>query len=145
LKHMDFTYTKENEDGTETEVTVKVPQKWEICGNCDGEGRHMNSAIRNHAYTPEEFNEAFDDEESRHAYFNGGYDVNCEDCLGEGKILVVNEEAFEVQDKEAYDAWVEGERQERYIDRENEAERRFEAGCEAAITGNWDDFYDGNY
>ena len=82
----------ENDEGEEVEHTF--PAINEVCGRCEGYGTHLNPSIGQHAYTLEEFNEAFDDDESREAYFTRGgmYDVRCEQCHGNKVIQVIDEE-----------------------------------------------------
>jgi hypothetical protein len=82
----------ENE-GSDDEVVHEIPGKFEVCARCEGHGTHLNPSIGEHAYTQEEFNEAFDDEESREAYFTRGgmYDVTGEECKGMRVMLVPDE------------------------------------------------------
>lgn len=56
---------------------------WMICPCCEGEGK---SSAYLGDFTMSEFNEAFDDENSRAAYFRGDYDRPCNVCGGTGKI-----------------------------------------------------------
>lgn len=63
------------------ESEVRGP--WVICPTCEGDGHHSRHLG---SYTQSEFYEAFDDEESRQMYFNGGYDKTCHTCEGSGKI-----------------------------------------------------------
>ena len=70
------------EEGDEEEV--EVPARFEVCPRCEGHGTHLHEAIGSHAYTQEEFDDAFSDEEERAAYFQRGgrYDVCCTECKG---------------------------------------------------------------
>lgn len=70
---------------------VTYPAKWEICSRCDGEGTHVNPSIDGHGISAHD--EIWDDEEFHHNYFSGVYDVQCYDCGGAGKQLVVDEDA----------------------------------------------------
>lgn len=63
------------------ESEVRGP--WVICPTCSGDGHHCQHLG---SYTQEEFYDAFDDEESRQMYFDGGYDKTCHTCEGSGKI-----------------------------------------------------------
>ncbi len=57
------TVTWEDDDGIEQ--SVDLPGKHQVCGNCDGHGTHLREGMREHAYTSEEFEDAFHDEEDR--------------------------------------------------------------------------------
>lgn len=56
---------------------------WFICEVCEGEGR---SSAYLGAFTMSEFEETFDDFESREDYFAGRYDKPCKACKGSGKV-----------------------------------------------------------
>ena len=83
--------TYENDDGEE--VQVELSAKNEVCSRCEGFGTHLTPSIGEHAYSREEFEEAFSDEEDRAQYFQRGgiYDVTCEECHGNKVVLVVDE------------------------------------------------------
>lgn len=70
--------------------------RWIICSSCDGEGHH---AKRFGCMTMTEFQETFDDEESRADYFAGAYDERCDPCNGTGK-LRDTEESRELLDRQ---------------------------------------------
>lgn len=86
------TYTVENEDGEEYQI--ELPTRFEVCPRCEGHGKHLHPAIGEHAYSVEEFNEAFDDDDERAAYFTRGgrYDVTCEQCHGDRVVEVIDAE-----------------------------------------------------
>jgi hypothetical protein len=88
---MNIEFTWEDDEGVEHEETL--PAKFEVCERCKGHGVHLHPDIGSHAYSQEEFDEAFDDEESREAYFTRGsmFDVQCEVCKGQRVIKVVDE------------------------------------------------------
>lgn len=65
------------------EVSKPDHSPWIICPTCDGEGHHSRHLG---SFTMSEFNECFDDEESREGYFSGRYDQSCNTCQGTGKI-----------------------------------------------------------
>jgi hypothetical protein len=87
---VEFTVT--NDDGED--ITHELPSRFEVCSRCDGHGTHLTPSIGEYAYSEEEFNEAFDDDEDREAYFERGgkYDVRCETCHGKRVEEVVDEE-----------------------------------------------------
>lgn len=89
---------------------------WAICGRCNGDGGHSH---RLGAFTLDEFNQDFDDEEQER-YFAGGYDETCEVCGGSGKVRTpANEE----------------EREEAQADAEVDAEQRYWQRVEAYACG----------
>lgn len=55
---------------------------WGICSRCNGDGGHSH---RLGAFSSDEFDAEFDDEEQER-YFAGGYDETCEVCDGAGKV-----------------------------------------------------------
>lgn len=80
----------------EVERELVLPATFEVCGRCEGHGTHLNPSIGEHAYSQEEFDEAFDDDESREAYFKRGgmYDVQCQECHGKRVVAVLDESRF---------------------------------------------------
>ena len=90
---MSIEFTHENDEGEE--VTYVLPSKFEVCNACDGHGTHLNRSIGEHAYTSEEFHEAFFEDEDKEEYFRHGgkYDVTCEDCKGNCVVPGVDEDA----------------------------------------------------
>lgn len=79
----------------EDEITISLPHVFEVCSRCQGHGTHLTPSIGMHAYSMEEFQESFYDEEDREQYFTRGgiYDVTCEICHGERVVAVVDENA----------------------------------------------------
>lgn len=87
------TITIDRSNGRES--TYELPATYEVCPNCEGEGRVLHEAIRSHAYSAEEFRDSFDDDEAAE-YFKGGsgiYGVTCGTCRGERVVLVIDERA----------------------------------------------------
>ena len=83
-----FTY----EDDEGDEVTVDLPSRNEVCSRCEGEGRILHPDIGNHAYSQEEFNDTFTDDD-KEEYFKGGhgiYGVSCHECNGRRVVAVVD-------------------------------------------------------
>jgi hypothetical protein len=85
------TFTYYTDDGDEAEV--ELPVRMEVCPDCEGHGSVMNEVMRQHAYTREEFEETFWDDEDREAYLTRGgkYDVQCPTCDGRNVVPVVDE------------------------------------------------------
>lgn len=78
----------------EREYTHEWPAIYAVCDDCEGHGTVLTRSIREHAYSREEFEEAFDDEESREAYFKRGgmFDVQCPTCKGNRVVKEVDRE-----------------------------------------------------
>lgn len=76
--------------------SVTFPARHEVCTDCDGHGTTLAPSLRG-AFTASEFNECFDDEESRAAYFERGgrYDVTCETCGGLRVTVEIDREAIQ--------------------------------------------------
>jgi hypothetical protein len=117
-----------DEEGEEVEHTF--PAKNEVCHRCEGYGTHLTPSIGNHAYSMEEFNESFDDEEDRAAYFQRGgkYDVQCEECHGNKVLPVVDEARLSDEQKKLYAEWEESEEERARSDAEDRQTRYYESG-----------------
>lgn len=63
---------------------------WEICDQCDGEGKHSKHLG---VISAETLYDDWDDE-IRDSYFSGGYDRSCTACSGSGKIKVIDEDSL---------------------------------------------------
>jgi hypothetical protein len=114
-----------DDDGDEIELTL--PAKNEVCDRCEGHGTHLTPSIGEHAYSSEEFEEAFD-EEGRKEYFRRGgiYDVQCHECKGNKVVPVVNEDALNDEEKKEY-AGFQAIQEKRW---EEEADMRAEEAAE---------------
>ena len=126
---MSTTKTIEVIDDEGFEVEIQLPAKYEVCSRCDGHGTHLNPSIGEHAYTAEEFEDSFDEEERAEYFKHGGrYDVRCEECNGDRVVLEIDREVCKTDEQvhalELYDQRLDDDRQYR---REVEAERRM--GC----------------
>jgi RecJ-like exonuclease len=125
---MDFTFTLW--DGND-EVEHKLPGRKEVCPKCEGSGYHLTPSIGDHAYSSEEFDEAFEPgSEERENYFRRGgiYDVKCETCQGTNVVDVVDAEACTTPEQKALlQRYREHLREESAYRAEEAAERRM--GC----------------
>jgi hypothetical protein len=83
-KGMTLTFTRENGDGEEVEITVRA--QFDVCDVCDGKGSHVNPSIDSHGISAEEF---ADDPDFADSYFAGDYDVQCSACGGRRVVPVV--------------------------------------------------------
>lgn len=115
-----------DDDGAE--IYEELPAKHEVCGNCEGHGTHLRAAIREHAYTQEEFQESFDEEEAAEYFTRGGrYDVTCEVCKGNRVVPVVDESELTEAQRESYSQFCEYREE---AEREAYTDRRMrEAEC----------------
>lgn len=111
------------------ELTHDFPAKLEVCHNCGGEGFVLNPSMRGHAYSREEFQEEFHDEEDREQYFKRGgiYDVVCPTCQGKNVELVIDESAFSKDDETAFAKYQELQSELANLDAMEDAERRMGA------------------
>lgn len=118
-------------DEEENEIEVKAPARWEICSRCNGDGKHSNPAIDGNGLTAEDFE---DDPDFRADYMSGRYDIPCENSCSSGKVLVIDEERFALQDPKSYALWKEQESSDeayRYLcDSETRWERRMLYGSD---------------
>lgn len=119
-----------------TKVVIRLPAKMEVCSECDGTGYVLDGGLRGEAFTMSEFHECFEEPEDREEYFRPGgrYDTQCDVCKGKNVVKVVDEAAFNEEQKKQYEAFCAWE--EEYGDSEPgnwrddpeaQAERRF--GC----------------
>jgi len=117
-----------DEEGEEVEHTF--PSINEVCPRCEGFGTHLTPSIGQHAYTQEEFYEAFSDEEDREQYFRRGgiYDVTCEECKGNKVIQVVDEDHLTEDQKKVYEEWQEQEEENAREDAADRRTRYYESG-----------------
>lgn len=124
---MKIQVTIENDIGVER--TLKLPAKFEVCGRCEGHGKHLHPDIGEVAFSAEEFAEEFDPEEQVEYFRRGGrYDVICHDCGGKRVVAVLDRDQMtkpahlkllkRIDDKNAADA---------SFERECAAERRMGA------------------
>lgn len=74
--------------------------KWEICCNCDGEGKHSKHLG---GITSRELEQDWDEDELAD-YMNGAYDTVCSVCRGTGKVKAEDnrEEKYYATDQEYY-------------------------------------------
>ena len=114
-----ITLSVENEEGEELEF--ELPARFEVCGTCRGKGSHVNPSIDSHGISAEEFAEDPDFEE---AYFEGRYDVTCNECGGLRVTPQVDERALTEAQKAQYELWLEGEDDRCAYESERAAERR---------------------
>lgn len=130
MSTIDLTY--ENDDGDE--VVISLPCKMEVCPECKGHGYILSEGLRGVAFTPEEFNETFDDDESRSEYFRRGgmYDQVCDECHGKNVVAIVDEKRLTDEQKVQYAEYQQYKEDEWACDADIRAERDAErrAGCQ---------------
>ena len=69
---MRYEFKLYDENGDEHDHSL--PGKMEVCPRCDGAGTHLTPSIEEHAYTGEEFMEAFSEPEDRE------HERTCAEC-----------------------------------------------------------------
>lgn len=60
---------------------LPFPCQMQVCGTCDGKGKHVNPSIDSHGISAAEWEEDWD-EDDRDDYIGGLYDVTCYECHG---------------------------------------------------------------
>lgn len=128
MNTIDCTY--ENEEGEE--IILTLPAKMEVCDECGGHGYVLREGMRGHAYSMEEFLEAFDEEDQEEYFRRGGkYDQVCPCCHGKNVVPVVNESALTPDQKLQYQEYQEHQSEMDRIDSEMRAYERMERlmGC----------------
>jgi len=121
----EITFTLEDDDGEEFEYSL--PSRYEVCSECNGEGRHVNRSIEpdGGGFTSSEWEEAcYDDPDFAEDYFGGVYDVTCTECHGNRVVPVVDEECLSPEQKEIYSRYLEQQEDDAYYAYERAAERR---------------------
>lgn len=97
-----FTY----EDADGYEIVAELPTNRVVCPGCDGYGTRLNRNIGEHAYSAEEFAEAFDEDEAREYFRRGGiYDVVCDECHGDRVVDEVDADRLEKEQPAVFEAW----------------------------------------
>lgn len=115
-------FTEMTDEGNEVEH--ELPSRFAVCSRCEGHGTHLTPSIGEHAYSQEEFEETFHDEEDREEYFKRGgiYDVTCETCGGKRVEEVIDEDTCPPDLLKKYYAMLE---EQAMYERERRAELRF--------------------
>lgn len=105
-------------DAEGNKVEIDFPEKFEVCHNCEGHGMHLTPGMRDHAYTIEEFNESFDEDEQAEYFKRGGrYDVTCQVCKGQRVVLAIDESKCDASELASYNQYLEEKAQDDYEDR----------------------------
>ena len=102
MKALAVFYDEEGE-----EVEEWVPFEFQVCGTCQGRGKHVNPSIDCDGLTAEDFAEDPDFEE---AYFRGDYDITCTVCNGKRVVPVPDLERCAAEQKEMIERQEECER-----------------------------------
>ena len=98
---------------------IPMPEKWEICDGCRGDGRRVHEALR--VWTESDRHE---DPDGFEAMMGGAYDVTCSDCSGSGKVRDYDWDAMTAHQRALVGEHL---RELEYDDAVSESERRF--GC----------------
>lgn len=110
---------------TDHDIHLEVPAVFDICPTCKGKGTHVNPSIDRHGLTREDFLEDPDFEEE---YFNGTYDIKCNECDGLRVVPCLEDADGNFLDKD-YEILLEKEMkfiENNYTDRKT---RWYEDGC----------------
>jgi hypothetical protein len=94
---MKIRFTHYSEDGSEIEI--ELPGEYVVCSNCRGKGTHVNRAIDGNGLSAQDF---ADDPDFERDYFNGVYDVPCDDCHGKRVMLAVDHAQADPSDLKKY-------------------------------------------
>ncbi len=115
-------------EGIETEH--EFPSKKEVCPECGGEGFVLCEGMRGYAYSAEEFNEAFHDDEDRAEYFRRGgkYDQRCPCCQGKNVIDVPDESNMSAEQKVLFAQWEKYEAEAQRMLEDDRRTMRMECG-----------------
>lgn len=111
----------------------EFPATFRVCHDCEGHGTVLNPSMREHAYTQEEFERDFNDEDRAQYFKRGGiYDVTCPTCKGRNVVLVGDQESIasgnNEEQKRQLAAYLESERNRAREERADRATRRMEMG-----------------
>ena len=111
------------------ETEIEFPARFEVCSHCEGKGTHLHPAIREHAYTSEEWEG--EDDEFREEYMRGGrgiYGVTCEECGGQRVVPVVDRQRLTLEQKKLFKLYRKQQRERERDDYEDARTRRLESG-----------------
>lgn len=109
-----------DDDSGEYEIPMRI--KFEVCGTCDGRGKHVNPSIDAGGISGEDFDR---DPEFRRDYFDGQYDVQCYECKGERVVAVPDPQTDDEREAmKKYEAWMQEE-----ADYQNQCARERAMGC----------------
>lgn len=81
------------------DAEVEIPITFEVCGTCEGKGRHTNPSIDAHGITEDEWGQW--DPEEQDLYISGGYDVECNECAGKRVVPIPDETRMTDEQKDA--------------------------------------------
>jgi hypothetical protein len=116
-----------NDEGDEVEHTF--PSVNEVCEHCEGYGTYLNPSIGQHAYSMEEFQESFDEEDQAEYFKRGGiYDVQCEVCQGNKVMPVVAENLLKTEEKALYQSYQDSQERSARYEAEDRHTRFMESG-----------------
>ena len=105
----------------------------EVCSECDGHGFVLAEGMRGYAYSAEEFNESFSEDEDREAYFTRGgkYDQQCPVCHGKNVVPVIDEEHIPDDLKAQFEEFEKADERRARYEAEDRATSRMERmmGC----------------
>ena len=94
------------------QVEHDLPARMFVCDRCEGHGTILNPSIGEHAYTAEEFDLEFSEDEKTEYFKRGGiYDVICPECKGKNVVLGIDDDALNHDQKKTVVKYRRAERQ----------------------------------
>lgn len=86
-------------EGSEDEILIEIPLKFEICETCGGKGSHVNPSIDCNGLTSDDF---YEDPDFAENYMHGNYDVPCYNCGGMRVVPTIDEDRADESSVKAY-------------------------------------------
>ncbi len=93
-------------EGEGGDVKYEFPCDFQVCGTCDGKGKHVNPSIDAHGITQDEF---YEDPGFEEAYMEGQYDVSCYECNGKRVMPHIRREHIDDKILQFIDEWIQDE------------------------------------
>jgi len=110
------------------ETEIEFPARFEVCSDCEGQGTHLHPAIREHAYTAEEWADEDDDFKEEYRRHGGIYDVTCETCGGRRVVPVVDRRRLTPEQKKLFKLFRVQENERLQSEAEDRMTRFYESG-----------------
>jgi hypothetical protein len=104
-ERMTITFMLDQDEGEPLDCVF--PFKFDVCGTCDGKGKHVNPSIDSEGITGSEMEEL--GPEFMEDYMGGVYDVPCAECGGQRVVPVVDEDRADKKCLDAFREWQEAE------------------------------------
>lgn len=99
-----------DEDLDAVDEKAWIPVKYELCETCQGKGTIVNPNIDRQGLSREDFDE---DPDFAEDYFNGAFDMKCNECDGNRVALVVDESKASKEQQDSIAEWYQEEASDR--------------------------------